>query len=493
MSSNGSGSSGQRRAEQRVGSLLKDKYRLDRVLGIGGMAAVYAATHRNQKQFAVKVLHPELSWVEDIRSRFLREGYVANSVRHPGTVSVLDDDVTEDGSAFLVMELLDGVELDQLWQQHGQRLTLAVSLAVGEQLLAVLEAAHAREIIHRDLKPANLFVLRDGQLKVLDFGIARLRDHTANHLATGTGAMMGTPVFMAPEQALAQNQHVDAQSDLWSVGATLFTLISGQFVHVGQSAPQVLVQAATQRARSLAQVAPATPSAVVELVDRALAFEKEARWPSASSMRAAVVSARSELFGAVSCEATLRALFETAGAPSVPGASLVPPSTATLTAVAPLSSGTAIEPSTTRPATTTVKPVAQAVPIAHQGRSPVFAALLLIAGVGSALVLFLATKHGSSVAPVLPSSTSSPGQASSLISSTAAPAAQPPPVLPSLLPPAPAASAPEGPSSSPISNHPPAGGSGQKQNFHAHSQVLPPVPEPTGTPAQHGKLDMGLK
>jgi hypothetical protein len=103
-----SGGSAQGRAEQRIGSLLKDKYRLDRVLGVGGMAVVYTATHRNQKQFAVKVLHPELSWVDDIRTRFLREGYVANSVKHPGTVSVLDDDVTEDGSAFLVMELLDG-------------------------------------------------------------------------------------------------------------------------------------------------------------------------------------------------------------------------------------------------------------------------------------------------------------------------------------------------------------------------------------------------
>ncbi|MGH7437822.1 MAG: serine/threonine-protein kinase, partial [Polyangiaceae bacterium] len=94
------------RAETRVGTVLQRKYRLDRVLGVGGMAAVYAATHRNKKRFAIKVLHPELSVREDIRRRFLREGYVANSVGHAGAVAVLDDDVTEDGSAFLVMELL---------------------------------------------------------------------------------------------------------------------------------------------------------------------------------------------------------------------------------------------------------------------------------------------------------------------------------------------------------------------------------------------------
>src|ERR1700742_3687338 len=96
------------RAQRRIGQVLRGKYRLDRVLGGGGMAAVYKATHRNQAEFAIKMLHPELSLNEDIRSRFLREGYAANSVKHPGAVLVVDDDVGDDGAAFLVMELLDG-------------------------------------------------------------------------------------------------------------------------------------------------------------------------------------------------------------------------------------------------------------------------------------------------------------------------------------------------------------------------------------------------
>src|SRR5450755_3669237 len=105
------------RAEARLGTVLLGKYRLDRVLGVGGMAVVYKATHRNQAEFAIKMLHPELSFNEDIRTRFLREGYAANSVKHPGSVRVVDDDVAEDGAAFLVMELLDGMPCDALAAQ----------------------------------------------------------------------------------------------------------------------------------------------------------------------------------------------------------------------------------------------------------------------------------------------------------------------------------------------------------------------------------------
>jgi eukaryotic-like serine/threonine-protein kinase len=178
-------------AEARLGIVLRGKYRLDRVLGIGGMATVYAATHRNKKHVAIKMLHPELSNRENIRTRFLREGYVANSVDHLGAVSVLDDDVAEDGSAFLVMELLHGSAIDELAAREG-RLSVALVLSIADALLAVLEAAHDKGIIHRDLKPANLFLTNDGRLQVLDFGIARLHDETTGE-ATAAGAMLGTP------------------------------------------------------------------------------------------------------------------------------------------------------------------------------------------------------------------------------------------------------------------------------------------------------------
>src|ERR1700730_3193067 len=116
------------RAQGRVGTVLRGKYRLDSVLGVGGMAVVYAATHRNKKRFAVKMLHPELSLHPQIRIRFLREGYAANSVEHPDAVAVLDDDVDEDGVAFLVMELLDGETVEELCARSGDRLPLPVAL-----------------------------------------------------------------------------------------------------------------------------------------------------------------------------------------------------------------------------------------------------------------------------------------------------------------------------------------------------------------------------
>ena len=261
------------RAQARVGTTLHGKYRIESVLGIGGMAVVYAATHRNQKRFAVKVLHRELSLEADIRARFLREGYAANTVDHPGAVAVLDDDVAEDGAAFLVMELLEGQSVDALWSRRGQRLPLWAALGIAHQTLDVLEAGHRSAIVHRDIKPANLFLVRDGRVKVLDFGIARLRDATASHLATRTGAMLGTPAFMAPEQALGEVKEVGPQTDVWAVGATLFTLISGALVHEANNPSQLLVRAATVPARSLSTVAPDAPEPVVRLVAQALAFE----------------------------------------------------------------------------------------------------------------------------------------------------------------------------------------------------------------------------
>jgi serine/threonine protein kinase len=145
------------------------------------MAVVYSATHRMQKQFAVKMLHPELSLREDLRQRFLREGVAANSVKHPGAVAVTDNDTTEDGAAFLVMELLEGDEVQRLCEMYGGRMPVERVLAIAHQLLDVLAAAHVKAIVHRDIKPANLFVTYEGQLKVLDFGIARVRDARGVH------------------------------------------------------------------------------------------------------------------------------------------------------------------------------------------------------------------------------------------------------------------------------------------------------------------------
>jgi tRNA A-37 threonylcarbamoyl transferase component Bud32 len=282
-------------ARSRLGQVLRGKYRLDQVLGVGGMGAVYAVTHRNRKRFAVKMLHPELSCIDDIRRRFLREGYVANSVNHPGAVSVLDDDIAEDGSAFLVMELLEGKSFEDLWESSGRACSIDALLGLFYEVLDVLSAAHAQGIVHRDLKPANLFLTDSGAVKVLDFGIARLLDTTGGG-ATQTGATMGTPAFMAPEQARGSSTEVDAQTDLWAVGATLFVLISGRLVHDGSNPTELLINAATRAAPALSSVI-AVPPAVGAIVDRALSFDRKARWSSAFEMQQALGRAHRELFG----------------------------------------------------------------------------------------------------------------------------------------------------------------------------------------------------
>jgi serine/threonine-protein kinase len=287
-------------AARRVGRAV-GKYTLERVIGSGGMATVYEAIHRNGHRVAVKMLKPALSVGSEVRARFLREGYAANKVRHAGAVRVLDDDVTDDGLVFLVMELLDGFTLDALAKQTDGKLPVNVVLQVGKQLLGVLDAAHRAGIVHRDIKPENVFVQTNGELKVLDFGIARILDaHPRDATATSTGRMLGTPAFMPPEQAYGRRAEVDARSDLWSAGATLFTAISGRVVHLADTAEETLIKAATEPAPSLASVvdprAP-VPESVVAVLDKALASDKAARWQSAAEMLEALESAYRSAFG----------------------------------------------------------------------------------------------------------------------------------------------------------------------------------------------------
>jgi serine/threonine protein kinase len=279
------------RAEARIGSVIKDKWRLDRLLGVGGMACVYAATHRNKKRAAVKMLHREFSTDASIRERFLREGYLANSVGHRGVVTVDDDDVAEDGAAFIVMELLDGETLEQRWRRKERRLPLEEVLAVADQVLDALAAAHEKGVVHRDLKPENLFLTRDGVVKLLDFGIGRLKEMKDVVTTTLSGATMGTPAFMAPEQARGRWEEVDGQTDLWAIGATLFTLLTGRYVHEGQTVNEMLALAVTQPARSIKTLRADLPPRAAALIDRALSYAKAQRFSDARAMQAAVAGA----------------------------------------------------------------------------------------------------------------------------------------------------------------------------------------------------------
>jgi serine/threonine-protein kinase len=276
------------RARTRIGTMLRgDKYRLDALLGVGAMGAVYAATHRNGGRVAVKLLHKEHAQDEIVKRRFLREGYIANKVNHPGIVRIIDDDVDDDGTTFLVMDLLEGRTLGAEWLDYQKKMPVA---RVGELMLSLLDilaAVHAEGIVHRDVKPDNLFVTRQGRLMLLDLGIARLVE---SRTLTANGTMMGTPEFAAPEQAAGEISLIDSRTDLFSVGAMMFAMLSGRFVHEGRSAMEIMVRAGTIPARSIFDVMPELPPLLANVIDVALMFEKTQRWSSALDMKRALAT-----------------------------------------------------------------------------------------------------------------------------------------------------------------------------------------------------------
>jgi tRNA A-37 threonylcarbamoyl transferase component Bud32 len=278
-------------ASARVGSTLRGKWRLDSMLGVGGVAAVYAATHRNGQRAALKVMHAELARDRSIVERFLREAYVANKVGHPACVRVLDDDTTETDEPFLVMELLEGETVRDFWRRTGRSIPSSQALHIAERVLDCLAACHSAGVVHRDLKPANIFLVRNGTIKLLDFGVAR--EEGARHEGDKTvGLALGTPAYMSPEQANGQVDRIDGRSDLFSVGALLHALITGRRIHRGKTEKESLHLAANERVPSIATIDATLPSELVRLIDKALAWEPSARWASAREMQAAVLSAQ---------------------------------------------------------------------------------------------------------------------------------------------------------------------------------------------------------
>lgn len=271
------------RPEARVGQIVKDKWRIDALIDVGGMGAVYAATHRNGRRAAIKMLHARFALDPEVRKRFLREGYVANKIGHPGAVAILDDDTAEDGAPFLVMELLDGESLSA-WLQRVGKLPAADVLAIAGQALEVLEVAHANGIIHRDIKPGNIFITRTGHAKVLDFGLARIRDGTISLIPTAAGVVMGTIGYMAPEQARGIPDQIDARADIFAVGSVMFRALTGRRVHEKPTHFDMTIAAMKEPAVSIATLLPNAGPRLVEAVDRALAFDKQARWQDARAM-----------------------------------------------------------------------------------------------------------------------------------------------------------------------------------------------------------------
>ena len=275
---------------KRVGTTLKDKWVLEELLGVGGMASVYVGRHKIGRREAIKILHADIAKSEQLRARFEQEAAAVNAFRHPGVVEIRDVDITEDGAPFLVMELLEGESLSARVRRDPP-LTEEEVLKIVSETLDVLAAAHDRGIIHRDIKPDNLFLTKDGRVKVLDFGIARVRSSAARAKTTKVGVTLGTMAYMPPEQA--KGQEIDARADVYAVGATAFRLLARRQVHHTTSDGELVMKVMTDPAPSLASVVAGVRVDLALVVDRALAFDRELRYPDAKTMQRDVEEVRS--------------------------------------------------------------------------------------------------------------------------------------------------------------------------------------------------------
>jgi eukaryotic-like serine/threonine-protein kinase len=271
------------------GTVLADRYDIKAYIGEGGMGTVYLATHVEiGKQVAVKVLHPVYSRMPDVVTRFRQEARAASKIGHPHIVEVYDSGTTSDGSVYFVMEKLDGVDLAEVLDAEG---TVAIERAIdiGTQICEAVAAAHEAGIIHRDLKPENVFLTsREGTpdfVKILDFGIAKsmeIEEHSKRERLTYPGVAMGTPEYMAPEQAAGQS--ADRRADIYAVGALIYEMLVGQPPHSGENLMAVLKRKATEDVRPPRQIRPEVPEALERLVLWALSFKPEDRPQSMAQM-----------------------------------------------------------------------------------------------------------------------------------------------------------------------------------------------------------------
>jgi len=261
-----------------AGAALDGKYEMLDQLGTGGFGTVYRARHRAlDTMVAVKVLHSHLLASDAMRQRFAIEGISACRVRHPNAVAVLDAGTTDAGAPYLVMELLEGKSLQDELTKAGVlpvRRTAEIMLTVCE----VLEAAHEAGVVHRDIKPANIMLVtspRGETVKVLDFGIAKLMNDVFEGAVTAGDQVVGTPHYMAPERLLTQT--CDGRSDVYSVGATMYQMLTGRFAFGTANTPLAQAVRALVGGVSLERVRPDLPPSVVDVVMRCLAAEPELR------------------------------------------------------------------------------------------------------------------------------------------------------------------------------------------------------------------------
>ena len=267
--------------DQYIGKLLDNRYEIMEQIGMGGMARVFRALdHRLNRQVAVKILREDLAEDAELRRRFHEESQAVAMLSHPNIVAVYDVSRSSDVE-YIVMELIDGITLKQYMQKKGNKLNWREALHFITQIVKALGHAHSRGIIHRDIKPHNIMVLRDGSVKVADFGIARVA--SGGH-STLTQEALGSVHYISPEQA--RGSHIDARSDLYSAGVVLYEMITGRLPFEGDTPVSVAIQHINSIPLSPREIDPAIPEALEAITMKAMAPDPDNRYLSADDMLA---------------------------------------------------------------------------------------------------------------------------------------------------------------------------------------------------------------
>jgi serine/threonine-protein kinase len=274
-------------ATNHTGQTLDGKYRIIRRLGRGGMGAVYMGQHSMiGRHVAIKILHAELSADEEMVTRFYREAQAAAAIGHKSIIDVFDLGVTDDGEPYLVMEYLEGESLASVLKRSGP-IDLGLTCAVIEPALLALSAAHRKQIVHRDLKPDNIFIVRrpdeEPAVKLIDFGISKFIRPGDQIRLTRTGAMLGTPVYMAPEQALGEGEE-DHRSDIYSMGVIMYEALTAHVPYLGTNFNSLLVKILNDDPTPPSEVNPGFPSKAEPVVMKAMARDPADRYQSAQEM-----------------------------------------------------------------------------------------------------------------------------------------------------------------------------------------------------------------
>ncbi|MCD7858532.1 MAG: Stk1 family PASTA domain-containing Ser/Thr kinase [Clostridiales bacterium] len=264
--------------DEYIGKMLDDRYEILDVLGVGGMAVVYKAKcHRLNRLVAVKMLKPELAEDEEIRSRFHDESQAVAMMSHPNIVNVYDANQT-DGIEYIAMELIEGITLKQYMKKRGSALNWREALHFSTQIFQALKHAHSRGIVHRDIKPQNIMVLRDGSVKVADFGIARISDSQR----TMTSETLGSVHYISPEQA--KGGDIDGRSDLYSAGVVLYEMLTGRLPYEGDSAISVALQHINSIPLSPRELVEDIPVGMEQITMKCMAPNRDLRYNNAEAV-----------------------------------------------------------------------------------------------------------------------------------------------------------------------------------------------------------------